>query len=62
MKINKGRIINDFIDPNNRQYANPMYQHNYEWPKEQCVKLSEVMCRHIKRTELISAALSYMPL
>ena len=39
MKIDKGRIINDFIEPNKRQYAIPVYQRNYEWSEEQCVKL-----------------------
>ena len=41
MKIDKGRIINDFIEPNKRQYVIPVYQRNYEWSKEQCVKLFE---------------------
>ena len=39
MRIGQGRIINDFIEPNKRQYAIPVYQRNYEWSKEQCVKL-----------------------
>ena len=39
MNIEPGRIINDFIEPNKRQYAIPVYQRNYEWDKEQCVKL-----------------------
>lgn len=39
MKIEPGRIINDFIEPNKRQYAIPVYQRNYEWSREQCVKL-----------------------
>ena len=39
MNIEPGRIINDFIEPNKRQYAIPVYQRNYEWSKEQCVKL-----------------------
>ncbi|HJJ77663.1 MAG TPA: DUF262 domain-containing protein, partial [Methanocorpusculum sp.] len=39
MKIDKGRVINDFIEPNKRQYAIPVYQRNYEWSKEQCIKL-----------------------
>lgn len=39
MKIEAGRIINDFIEPNKRQYAIPVYQRNYEWSKEQCIKL-----------------------
>lgn len=39
MVIEPGRIINDFIEPNKRQYAIPVYQRNYEWSKEQCIKL-----------------------
>lgn len=39
MKIEDGRIINDFIEPNKRQYSIPVYQRNYEWSKEQCIKL-----------------------
>lgn len=39
MFIEPGRIINDFIEPNKRQYAIPVYQRNYEWSKEQCIKL-----------------------
>ncbi len=41
MKIEGGRIINDFIEPNKRQYAIPVYQRNYEWSRDQCVKLFE---------------------
>ncbi len=39
MKIDGGRIINDFFEPNKRQYAIPVYQRNYEWSREQCEKL-----------------------
>lgn len=39
MKIERGRIINDFIEPNKRQYSIPVYQRNYEWADEQCRKL-----------------------
>ncbi len=39
MKIEPGRIINDFIEPNKRQYAIPVYQRNYSWSKKQCSKL-----------------------
>lgn len=31
MKIEGGRIINNFIEPNKHQYAIPVYQRNYEW-------------------------------
>ena len=41
MKIEPGRIMNDFIEPNKRQYIIPVYQRNYEWDREQCVKLFE---------------------
>ena len=34
MTIEPGRIINDFIEPNKRQYMIPVYQRNYEWSYE----------------------------
>ena len=49
MKIEPGRIINDFIEPNKRQYAIPVYQRNYEWSKEQCVKLFEDIIQAYKK-------------
>ena len=41
MYIDKGRIMNDFMEPNKKQYSIPVYQRNYEWSKEQCEKLFE---------------------
>ena len=41
MKVEKGRIINDIIEPNRKQYAIPVYQRNYDWTKSQCEKLFE---------------------
>ena len=38
MKIEEGRIINDFIEPNKCQYAIPVYQRNYEWSAELRIK------------------------
>ena len=59
MKIDKGRIINDFIEPNKRQYAIPVYQRNYEWSKEQCVKLfDDIVQVYKKGTDPIAANLS----
>ena len=49
MKIEPGRIINDFIEPNKKQYAIPVYQRNYEWSKEQCVKLFNDIVQAYKR-------------
>lgn len=39
MRIYPGRIMNNFIEQNRRQYAIPVYQRNYEWSKDQCVRL-----------------------
>lgn len=48
MKIDKGGIINDFIEPNKCQYAIPVYQRNYEWSDEQCRKLfDDVINAHL---------------
>ena len=41
MHIFDGRIMNDFIEPNKKQYSIPVYQRNYEWSKDQCEKLFE---------------------
>ncbi|MDO4871087.1 MAG: DUF262 domain-containing HNH endonuclease family protein [Candidatus Saccharibacteria bacterium] len=49
MKIQDGRIMNDFIEPNKRQYSIPVYQRNYEWSDEQCKKLfSDIIEAHKK--------------
>ncbi len=50
MKIEPGRIMNDFIEPNKRQYIIPVYQRNYEWDREQCVKLFEDTARVVSIT------------
>lgn len=39
MEIQKGRIMNDLIEPNKNQYIIPVYQRNYEWSSEHCKKL-----------------------
>ena len=49
MKIDKGGIINDFIEPNKKQYVIPVYQRNYEWSEEQCTKLFEDIIVAYKR-------------
>ena len=63
MKIDKGRIINDFIEPNKRQYAIPVYQRNYEWSKEQCVKLVEDIVQAYKKDGIhFCGSVVYAPL
>ena len=47
MQVERGRIINDFIERNKVQYAIPVYQRNYEWSDEQCRKLfSDIVEAH----------------
>lgn len=47
MQVERGRIINDFIERNKVQYAIPVYQRNYEWSDEQCKKLfSDIVEAH----------------
>lgn len=45
MNIYDGRIINNFLEPNKRQYTIPVYQRDYAWSKEQCTKLFEDVVR-----------------
>lgn len=41
MDVGPGRIVNNFMDPNKKQYVIPVYQRNYEWSEEDCKKLFE---------------------
>ena len=41
MKIDSGRILNDYILPNKKQYCIPVFQRDYAWTAEQCKKLFE---------------------
>ena len=41
MKIGQGRILNDYIQPNKKQYCIPVFQRDYAWTAEQCEKLFE---------------------
>ena len=49
MDIGPGRIINNFIDPNKRQYVIPVYQRNYEWAEDDCKKLFEDIVNAYRR-------------
>ena len=39
MKIESGRMLNDYIMPNKKQYCIPVFQRDYAWTAEQCRKL-----------------------
>lgn len=41
MKIESGRVLNDYIEPNKKQYCIPVFQRDYAWTEEQCTKLFE---------------------
>lgn len=41
MKIESGRMLNDHIEPNKKQYCIPVFQRDYAWTEEQCTKLFE---------------------
>lgn len=63
MKIEKGGIINDFIEPNKKQYSIPVYQRNYEWSKEQCVKLfDDILLAHKKDRYHFTGSVVFAPL
>lgn len=49
MRIESGRIMNNFIEQNKRQYIIPVYQRNYEWSREQCVKLFRDIVMAVER-------------
>lgn len=60
MYIDKGRIMNDFIEPNKIQYSIPVYQRNYEWSKEQCEKLFEdIVIAHKKQKPHFCGSIVY---
>lgn len=41
MKIERGIMLNDYIEPNKKQYCIPVFQRDYAWTEEQCTKLFE---------------------
>ena len=63
MKIERGGIINDFIQPNRKQYAIPVYQRNYEWSREQCIRLFEdIIAAHKNDRDHFTGSIVYAPL
>ena len=41
MRIESGRMLNDYFQPNKKQYCIPVFQRDYAWTNEQCEKLFE---------------------
>lgn len=63
MKIDSGRILNDYIQPNKKQYCIPVFQRDYAWTSEQCEKLFEDIVFAFKKDRLhFCGSFVYAPL
>ena len=49
MRIESGRMLNDYIQPNKKQYCIPVFQRDYAWTSEQCEKLFEDIVQAYKK-------------
>ena len=63
MKIDSGRMLNDYIQPNKKQYCIPVFQRDYAWTSEQCEKLFEdVVLAYKKDRSHFCGSFVYAPL
>ena len=63
MKIISGRMLNDYIQPNKKQYCIPVFQRDYAWTGEQCEKLFEDIVLAYKKDRLhFCGSFVYAPL
>lgn len=63
MKIDSGRMLNDYIQPNKKQYCIPVFQRDYAWTSEQCEKLFEDIVLAYKNDRLhFCGSFVYAPL
>ena len=63
MKIDSGRMLNDYIHPNKKQYCIPVFQRDYAWTSEQCKKLFEDIVFAFKKDRLhFCGSFVYAPL
>lgn len=63
MKIDSGRMLNDYIQPNKKQYCIPVFQRDYAWTAEQCEKLFEDIVLAYKKDRLhFCGSFVYAPL
>ena len=63
MKIDSGRMLNDYIQPNKKQYCIPVFQRDYAWTSEQCKKLFEDIVLAFKKDRLhFCGSFVYAPL
>ena len=63
MRIEPGRMLNDYIEPNKKQYCIPVFQRDYAWTREQCEKLFEdIVLAFQKDREHFCGSFVYAPL
>lgn len=63
MRIESGRMLNDYIQPNKKQYCIPVFQRDYAWTSEQCEKLFEDIVLAFKKDRLhFCGSFVYAPL
>ena len=63
MKIDSGRMLNDYIQPNRKQYCIPVFQRDYAWTNEQCEKLFEdIVLAYKKDRQHFCGSFVYAPL
>ncbi len=63
MKIDSGRMLNDYIQPNKKQYCIPVFQRDYAWTHEQCEKLFEDIVLSFQKDRLhFCGSFVYAPL
>ena len=63
MRIESGRMLNDYIQPNKKQYCIPVFQRDYAWTTEQCEKLFEdIVLAFKKDREHFCGSFVYAPL
>ena len=63
MRIESGRMLNDYIQPNKKQYCIPVFQRDYAWTAEQCEKLFEdIVLAFKKDREHFCGSFVYAPL
>ena len=63
MRIESGRMLNDYIQPNRNQYCIPVFQRDYAWTTEQCEKLFEdIVLAYKKDRSHFCGSFVYAPL
>lgn len=57
MKVEKYRVLGEFIETNKRHFIIPVYQRNYDWKKENCKTLFNDIINAYEKTDCILSVL-----